>query len=49
MRRAKQDYAIEASVDLLTWDFVQYVTNGVASTSFEIGNTNANKKFFRAR
>jgi hypothetical protein len=42
-------YAIETSADLVTWHFVQHVTTEMGSTSFEVGNTNATKQFFRAR
>jgi alpha-tubulin suppressor-like RCC1 family protein len=41
-------YAIEASTELLNWNFVQYVTNETGSTSFEVRN-NATQQFFRAR
>jgi hypothetical protein len=42
-------YAIESSADFGTWDFVQYVTNHTGSASFEVGNTNGNTRFFRAK
>jgi alpha-tubulin suppressor-like RCC1 family protein len=42
-------YAIEASPDLLTWHFFRNVTNETGSLSFEVGNTNANGQFFRAK
>jgi hypothetical protein len=42
-------YAIETSADLLTWHFLQNVTNATGSASFEVGNTNANRQFFRAK
>jgi len=42
-------YEIESSVDLLNWRFLQYVTNETGTASFEVGNTNATRQFFRAK
>lgn len=42
-------YALETSTDLLTWHFVRHVTSEMVSTTFQVGNTNASRQFFRAR
>jgi hypothetical protein len=42
-------YALEASVDLLSWHWIANVTNMTESTSFQVGNTNATGQFFRAK
>jgi len=42
-------YAIESSADFATWEFVQSVTNQTESTLFEVGTTNGNVRFFRAK
>ena len=42
-------YTIESSADFLTWYFVQNVTNETGITFFEVGTTNVNRQFFRAR
>jgi alpha-tubulin suppressor-like RCC1 family protein len=42
-------YTIETSAELLTWYFLQYVTNETGTTSFEVGKTNASGQFFRAK
>ena len=41
-------YTVETSHDLLNWGFLRYVTNNVASTSFEVGDS-AMHRFFRAK
>jgi len=44
-----QVYAVETSIDLLTWHFFRQVTNDTGAMYFEVGNTNGAGQFFRAR
>ena len=44
-----QVYAVESSVDLLTWQFLQHVTSEMRNVYFAVGNTNASRQFLRAR
>jgi alpha-tubulin suppressor-like RCC1 family protein len=46
---ANRAYAIESSADLLTWHFLQNVTNHTGLLSFNVGITNGSARFFRAR
>lgn len=42
-------YTIEASADLLHWDFLRFVTNETESATFEVEYTKADEQFYRAQ